>query len=140
MKETEASSAVRRPELQAREKQAVTEEGTRPGVMFRPDVDIVERADEFLVTADLPGVDGQHVDVRLEEGVLSIDATPAVAADPAWEPVYAEYRVGGFHRKFVLPDRIDGDRIRAEMRDGVLALVLPKLERHRPRRVEVQTA
>lgn len=134
------SEATQRPELQSREKQPVTQETTRSGLMFRPDVDILERAADFLVTADLPGVNGQHVDVRLEEGVLSIDATPATEPDPAWAPVYAEYRVGGYHRKFVLPDRIDGDRICAEMKDGVLQVVLPKLEQHRPRRVEVRAS
>ena len=54
-------------EIETREKQEVEREQTRPGLVFRPDVDIVERADEFLVTADLPGVDEQHVDVRLEK-------------------------------------------------------------------------
>ena len=134
------SEATQRPELQSREKQPLTQETTRSGLMFRPDVDILERAADFLVTADLPGVNSQHVDVRLEEGVLSIDATPATEPDPAWAPVYAEYRVGGYHRKFVLPDRIDGDRICAEMKDGVLQVVLPKLEQHRPRRVEVRAS
>lgn len=134
------SSTVRRPELQTREKQAVAHETTRSGPVFRPDVDILERADDFLVTADLPGASADHVDVRLEEGVLSVEARAVVEADPSWAPVHAEYRVGGWHRKFVLPDRIDGERIHAEMKDGVLELVLPKLERHRPRRVEVRAS
>ncbi len=140
MTQVNVAGAVQRPELQTREKQPVTQETTRPGLVFRPDVDIVERENDFLVTADLPGVSAGSVDVRLEEGVLSLEAAPTVDADPAWAPVHTEYRVGGWHRKFVLPDRIDGEKIRAEMKDGVLELVLPKLERHRPRRVEVRTA
>jgi HSP20 family molecular chaperone IbpA len=140
MTETKETIAVQRPELQTREKQAVAQETTRPGPVFRPDVDIVERANDFLVTADLPGTSGHHVDVRLEEGLLSIDATPSVAPEPSWAPVHAEYRVGSWHRQFVLPDRIDAERIHAEMKDGVLELVLPKLEQHRPRRVEVRGA
>ena len=126
-------------EIRSREKQPLTEETTRSGPAFRPDVDIVERANDFLVTADMPGVRADGVNVRLEEGVLSIDATSSVEADVAWTPVHAEYRIGGWHRRFVLPDRTDAEGIRAEMRDGVLELVLPKLEKHRPRRIEVRS-
>ena len=125
-------------ELQTREKQALEQEGTRPGLVFRPDVDIVERPEEFLVTADLPGVDESHVAVKLEEGVLSIDASLAVEPDPAWTRLYAEYRQGGYHREFRLSESIDAERIRAKMRDGVLELHLPKVDRHRPRQIAVQ--
>ena len=136
---SETSGEVRQ-ELLSREKQPVREEATRPGPVFRPDVDIIERADDFLVTADLPGVSAQNVNIRLEDGVLSIDATASVEPDAAWSPVHAEYRVGGWRRSFAIPDRIDGEHVRAEMKDGVLELVLPKLERHRPRRVEVRAS
>ena len=79
-------------EIETREKQEVEREQTRPGSVFRPDVDIVERTGEFLVTADLPGVDEQHVDVRLENGLLAIRAGLAVEPEPEWQPIYHEYR------------------------------------------------
>jgi HSP20 family protein len=110
----------------------------RAGVVVRPDVDVFESADAFTVTADLPGVspDGVHVDLR--DGVLSIDASVAATApDPSWRQVHRETDTGGFHRRFHLSDRIDASGIRAQMRDGVLTLHLPKSERHRVRRIEV---
>ena len=125
-------------DLQTREKQALEREGIRPGLVFRPDVDIVERPEEFLVTADFPGVDEDHIDVKLEEGVLSIDATQAAEVDSSWTPLYAEYRLGGYHREFTLSEAIDTEAIRAKMRDGVLELHLPKSQRHRPRQIEVK--
>jgi HSP20 family protein len=125
-------------DLQTQEKQALEREGTRPGLVFRPDVDIVERPDEFIVTADVPGVDEQNIDVRLKEGVLSIDATQAAEVDSTWTPLYAEYRLGGYHREFTLSEAIDAEGIQAKMRDGVLELHLPKSQRHRPRQIEVQ--
>ena len=125
-------------DLQTREKQALEREGIRPGLVFRPDVDIVERPEEFLVTADVPGVDEDHIKVKLEEGVLSIDATQAAEVDATWTPIYAEYRVGGYHREFTLSEAIDVDRIRAKMRDGVLELHLPKSQKHRPRQIAVK--
>lgn len=126
-------------ELEAREKQALEREQTRPGPVFRPDVDIVERADEFLVVADLPGVDDRSVNVRLENGLLSIDARLAVEPDSGWNAVYTEYRVGGYHREFALSEGIDVDRVAARMRNGVLELKLPKVERARPRSIEVKS-
>ena len=125
--------------LEVREKQALEREGTRPGPVFRPDVDILEKQDAYLIYADLPGVDGSNVQVRLEKGVLSLDAQLATAPEPGWSPLHTEYRVGSFHREFQLSDEIDGERVSATMRDGVLELTLPKSERHQPRRVEVRT-
>jgi HSP20 family protein len=125
-------------ELEAREKQALEQEGTRPGLVFRPDVDILERADAYLVYADLPGVDDKHVQVRLEKGVLSLDAGLATAPEAGWNPIHVEYRIGSFHREFRLSDEIDSSRVSASMRDGVLELRLPKVEKHQPRQIEVK--
>jgi HSP20 family protein len=125
-------------ELQPRAKQALEREGVRPGPVFRPDVDIVEQADAFLVTADLPGVDDRHVTVNLENGLLTLDAALATEPDPAWTPVYAEYRLGGFHREFRLSDAIDAAEIEARMTDGVLEVRLPKRSQHRPRQIKVR--
>jgi HSP20 family molecular chaperone IbpA len=124
-------------EMTTRDKQPLSREGTRPGWLFRPDVDIVERPDEFVVCADLPGVDETGVSVELKNGVLTIDAKLAEAAEASWRPVYAEYQTGGYQRTFGLAETIDDAKIRAEMRDGVLTLHLPKMERHKPRQIPV---
>jgi HSP20 family molecular chaperone IbpA len=121
-----------------REKRPVEREATRPQLLFRPDVDIVEHQDAFLVTADLPGVDESHVDVRLEKGVLRLEAELAAKNDPTWTPLHAEYRSGGYRREFALSEQIDAEGIEASLRDGVLELRLPKAAVHQPRRVEVR--
>jgi len=126
--------------LLPREKHAVEREGTRPGPTFRPDVDIVEQKDAFVVVADLPGTDDRHVEVRLENGLLSIDATLASEPEGSWTPLYAEYRLGGYHREFSLSEAIDADAIEARMSDGVLQVRLPKTSRHQPRRIAVQAS
>ena len=120
------------------EKQVLEREHTRPGLVFRPDVDIVEQKDAFLVSADLPGVDERAIEVRLENGLLSIDASPGEARDSAWTPLYAEYRTGGYHREFALSDAIDVNAIEAKLIDGVLRLRLPKRHEARPRQIAVQ--
>jgi len=141
---TQETSEVRRTqgpvqgqEMAPRSKQAVQQEGTRPGWTFRPDVDIVERPEEYLVTADLPGAGEDDVRVELENGVLSIDAQPSVGPDAGWQPLHVEYRLGGYHREFAMGEGIDADGISARMSDGVLEIHLPKTARQRPRRIEV---
>ncbi len=126
-------------DLQLRDKEALEQEGTRPGAVFRPDVDILERADAYLIHADLPGVDEGHVHVRLEKGVLSLDAELATAPEAGWSPIHTEYRVGSYHRQFRLSEEVDGEKVSASMRDGVLELRLPKTERHKPRQITVQS-
>lgn len=127
-------------EIEARGKEAVSEERTRPGWVFRPDVDIVEHPDEYVVSADMPGVDEGAVRVELKEGVLSIDASLAVEPDPSWTPLYTEYRLGGYHREFTMSDRIEGSKIEGHMKNGVLELHLPKAASAQPRRIEIRPA
>lgn len=126
--------------LEAREKQELREEGTRPGPVFRPDVDIVEQADGYVIFADLPGVDDQSVDVRLENGTLTLDAQLAVHPGDGWTPLHAEYRLGSFHREFRISDAIDAGGVSAKMRNGVLELTLPKHAEQQPRSIPIKVA
>jgi len=121
-------------------KQTVREEGTRPGPIYRPDADILERAEEYVVRVDLPGADEQSVQVRFDKDVLTIEANPTVAPDPAWTPRHVEYQPGGYAREFRIADGIDVEAIRASLKNGVLELHLPKTSRRRPRTVQVTAA
>jgi HSP20 family protein len=121
-------------------KQAMREEGTRPGPVYRPDADILERAEEYLVLIDLPGADEQSVQVRFDKDVLTIEARPAAAPDPAWTPRHVEYQPGAYAREFRIADGIDVESIRASLKNGVLELHLPKTGRRRPRTIEVAAA
>ena len=126
-------------EIQAREKAEVVTEDTRPGLLFKPDVDILEHPDAFMILADLPGASEESVDIQLEKGILTLDAR--VAAPGEERPLrYAEYREGGYHREFRISDDIDAAGVSAKMRDGVLELRLPKSAESRPRRIEVAAA
>ena len=76
------STGTTASDLQVREKQALAREGTRPGLVFRPEVDILERSDAYLIYADLPGVDDKNVQVHLDKGVLTLDAELATSVAP----------------------------------------------------------
>ena len=124
--------------LRTTEKQELEGEGTRPGPVFRPDVDILEDEDRFVIYADLPGVDEASIDVRLERGTLTLDARLAILPDGNWSPLHTEYRFGSYHREFRISDDIDRGGVSARMQGGVLELVLPKSEERQPRSIPVQ--
>lgn len=127
-------------EIEATPKQKVErrEEATRPGQYFQPAVDILETDDELIVLADMPGVTPDALDIQLEGDVLTIEGRVPGAEYHGLKPVYVEYNVGGFHRRFTIGESVDRDGIKAELRDGVLRLRLPKAERARSRRIQVQ--
>jgi HSP20 family protein len=124
--------------LQARQKQELQEENIRPGAVFRPDIDILENPDHYVVYADLPGVDDKSVDVRLDRGTLTLDARLATLPETGWSPIHTEYRVGSYHREFRISEDIDTSGVSAKMHNGVLELVLPKNAARRPRAIQVQ--
>ena len=124
--------------LEAREKQELEREGTRPGPVFRPEVDILENQDAYVIYADLPGVDDKSIDVRLEQGTITLDARLATLPEAGWNPLHAEYRIGSYHREFRISDGIDSSGVSAKVSNGVLELRLPKIEEHRPRVVPVR--
>lgn len=130
-------------EIEAREKQELETEGTRPGSAFRPDIDILEREDAFVIHADLPGVDEDSVDILLDKGVLTLDARPQEDQqdqETDRNPLHLEYGIGGYHRQFRISEKIDAAAVTGKMKDGVLELVLPKTAQHQSRRINVQAA
>lgn len=112
-------------------------EETRPGVTYSPKVDIWETENALFLRANLPGVAEDHLDVEVNDGVLSIDGRVDLTAYENLTPAYTEYRVGNFSRRFTLPAEIDTEQIAATLNRGVLQLELPKLEKARPRRIQI---
>lgn len=121
-----------------REENRSQHEQTRPGRTFVPNVDIHETEDALWIRADVPGVDENSIEVRLEEGQLQIEGRVNVDAYRQLTPLYTEYNVGNFLRNFRIASAIDREKIAARLSNGVLQLELPKAERARPRRIPIQ--
>lgn len=113
-------------------------ERTRPRKAYAPAVDILEKKDEIVVTADMPGVDEKSVDITLEKNVLTIFGMTEQEAQRTARPFYAEYGIGDYQRAFTISEEIDRDAIKATVRNGVLRLVLPKAQAAKTRKIEVQ--
>lgn len=114
-------------------------ERTRGARGYRPQVDIVEKQDELLVLADIPGANGAEIDIRFDDGELTIHGPAARRQGAETRYLLQEYGVGDFYRTFRVSEQIDASKISAEYKDGVLSLHLPKVEAARPRRINVKT-
>jgi HSP20 family protein len=108
---------------------------------FMPLADIVEQEKEYLIKVDLPEVPKEDVKVLVDEGVLSIKGERKVEKEVKGEKMHRTERYfGTFERSFVLPEDVDAKLIRAESKDGVLIVHLPKGEmpKHRPLAISIQ--
>jgi len=117
---------------------ATAAEHTRCGRCFRPNVDILEKADELLLLADVPGAGGgDAIDIKFEEGELTLHGKVDLRQGPDQQYLYQEYGVGDFYRMFQISESIDASKISAEYGNGVLTLHLPKAESVKPRKIAV---
>lgn len=126
-------------ELQVQQKREVdkAQEPTTPMRAFLPTTDIFENEDALTVVLEMPGVDKSNLDVDIENGVLTVEGRINFDKYKGMQPIYSEYNVGPYRRSFRISNRVDQEKIKAEMRDGVITLVLPKAEEAKPRRIEV---
>jgi HSP20 family protein len=107
-----------------------------------PMVDIHEFKDRFELYVDLPGVDPNEVELTLDGGVLTLlgdraEQRVSNKRDDAVEALRVERGHGRFHRRFVLPDTVDGEKVNATGKNGVLTITIPKQEKSKPRRIQI---
>jgi HSP20 family protein len=114
-------------------------EGTRPGPVFIPAVDILEDPAGITIVADMPGVDGKNVDVDLTDNQLTITGRIDPVEGEKEVSLYKEFLYGDYIRQFTLSYVIDQNKITAKMEDGVLRLILPKVEKMKPQKIKVST-
>jgi HSP20 family protein len=109
--------------------------------LWTPAVDIHEEPKQFVVRADLPGVKPTDIEITAEKGVLSLRGVRNFEQKNDDGHYSRLERVSGkFVRTFTLPENVQTDAIRAQFKDGVLELTIPKAEKPEPRRIEVQAA
>jgi HSP20 family molecular chaperone IbpA len=113
-------------------------ERTRWGKVFSPSIDIIETDNELKLYADMPGVNQKSIDIMIDQGVLTIQGNVETELIDGYELEYQEYDVGDFYRSFTLSDTVNQDNISANLKNGVLELVLPKQEKAKPRKIEVK--
>lgn len=107
------------------------------GQTYRPPANVVESADKYQVTLDVPGSTPEGIDVQLHEGILSVTAKVAPRSFDNARPLLREFGVGDFRRQFRVGEDIEPAAISAAYASGVLTIELPKTRKPEARRVPV---
>ena len=115
-----------------------TETPSRPRRVHSPRVDVLENEREFVIAADVPGSDMDSIELTVEEGRLDLVARRSEKSYEGYKVAFRQYGEGDYRRAFTLPDGVDRSAIRADLRDGVLRIRLPKKEVEQARRVEIK--
>jgi len=126
-------------EIEVREKQELdaNREATKAGRLYVPDTDIHETAETLSVTMEMPGVDRDSIDVKLEKNVLTVTGNVDFSKYDGLVPIHTEYNVGNYARRFTVSSEIDQSAISAAMTDGVLEITLPKHKGPETRQIKV---
>jgi HSP20 family protein len=127
-------------QVKAKAEAPTTAERVRPGRVFLPAVDIFETPEALFLIADMPGVAADKVTVDLKDNHLVISGEVGPPMGEGETMAEQEYFTGDFLREFQVGSLVDQGKIEATVKDGVLRLVLPKVEKAKPRKIEVKTA
>jgi len=105
-----------------------------------PALDVLEDHDNLIVRAELPGMKKDDIEISIQEGVLSITGERKEEKEASGEAYRAERFFGRFHRAITLPKAVAVEKVKANYKDGVLSITLPKTEEAKPRQIQVTTA
>jgi HSP20 family protein len=106
---------------------------------WAPALDISERKDAYLVTVELPGVEADDLQITMEDGLLTIQGERQFAHDSSEQQFHrVERRYGAFRRSITLPAQVQAEQIEATFENGVLQIVVPKMEEATPKRIQVR--
>ena len=110
---------------------------SRP-VYWSPTVDVLDKENMIVINAELPGVEKKNVSVNLEKGILTLMGVRNNGSEAENKHYYRRERFfGKFHRAFKLPDTLDSEKIRADFKDGILTIEIPKAEKAKPKQITV---
>ena len=105
---------------------------------IQPAVDIFEDELGITVQADMPGVSRDGLEVHIDKDALSIQGQAEIDIPEGMEPLHADVRSTLYRRSFSISSELDGEKVDASLKDGVLTLRIPKREQYKPRKIEVR--
>jgi HSP20 family protein len=129
---------VAKTEAQDLQKQEHKEERTFAGRFFIPQTDIVENKESLIVIMDLPGVKKEDLRIKLENNFLEVEGRISYSPYEKLHPVYTEYSIGNYVRRFTVSHAVDTRNIDAVLKDGVLSLTMLKAPEAKPREILVK--
>jgi len=108
--------------------------------VVNPNVDIYENENNFTLFVDIPGATEEQVDIDVNGDVLTISAETSLTIPETYRAQYVERNAVNFSRSFNLKNSVNTEKITAEYKDGVLAVVLPKKEEVKPKKIKINTS
>ncbi len=121
-------------------KESSQAELTHDQIVFSPRTDIYETPEAVIVLAEMPGIEQKNISVTLEEDLLTITGTVSVQEPKGLELLRRGYHTGGYRREFRVLVDVDHGKISAKTANGVLRIVLPKSERVKPKKINIEVA
>lgn len=106
-------------------------------VSLYPHTDIYENKEGVSLTIDLPGVSKETLDIDVDQDILTIKGKINLKTEENLSPTFMEIRSKLFERRFTLGDELDSSRIKANLNQGELKLSIPRLEQHKPRKINI---
>ncbi|HEV2918705.1 MAG TPA: Hsp20/alpha crystallin family protein [Actinomycetota bacterium] len=115
------------------------QQGSGTATAWAPALDISERKDAYLVTVELSGVEADDLEITLEDGLLTIQGERHFAHDSSEQQFHrVERRYGAFRRSITLPAQVQAEQIEASFDNGLLQIVVPKMEEATPKRIQIR--
>lgn len=111
----------------------------QPRHVYTPALDIYETLEGLVLEADLPGVQPNHLEIRVQDNVLHLYGKVTWPVSVNARLLHEEVREEDFYRSFILSDEVETEQITADFSEGVLKLTLPKAPKAKPRKIEVRT-
>src|SRR5947207_1711345 len=112
----------------------------RAGQLFTgwsPALDLYQSTDNIVATVELPGMRKENIEISLHDGTLTISGERKEETPAAQKAERTERYVGKFRRSITLPTRVDGNKVTASYKDGILTVTLPKAEEAKPKQIQV---
>lgn len=113
-------------------------EAVEERLVHHPHIDLRESDAAVYLTADMPGVDENSLELTVDKNVLTLVGKTSTPDYPDYELAYGEYSEGDYQRSFRLSDTLDVSKIEATVKQGVLSVVIPKVEEEQPQKIQVK--
>jgi len=108
------------------------------GRVYSPELDIADKKEAFVVWADFPGASPESVEINLENDLITVRGVAAEIDVGGLPLIYQEFEPGDYETTLKLSTAIDRDKVEAELKDGVLALTLPKAPEAKPKAIKIK--
>ena len=127
-------------EIQAKDKAPAFDhaESAGKGTYYKPLTDIFEDGEKVVLTMDMPGVQNSDLEIKIQDNLMRL--TGKVNRKNMAKTLLEEYQIGDYYSEFTLSNNVDQQNISASLTNGVLKLIIPKMESAKPRRIEIKTS